>query len=1415
MRQCVRHNLLQLEADLLWMMFQTFLRQLDNKMKTAKIIFQLILQISLMIILAVEANAICSINADLSCVDVRPSGQPTFPGISWVVRSPYERAVLFGSKDVQGNGDSCANFASIIKTECGITSPVQYVFRTKSTDSPIVGHIITESINMSKNSDLDESTKKYFNATVGVGVDANLEKETRALLSNEQIVALIGFLDPRSTESSFVINMQCRSGQAGSINSLGCLYDYSCDSGTKLLITKRPMLSADYLCTKSNGLNSVYATLKKINTDRSLSVPDSSTDFVSFENMQMISVNNPALTVLLKNKSSISSNNWYQLRLPASMAMMSGAIAQPLPKAMEGYVPIDVRKVCQIDGRVFAHGESVKTYANVQAACSGQSSIRTCNNGTFSPGYNYITCGAQQACNWRGQIHPHRAVIVAYQAEVSANCDAIKQTRTCNNGIWSGDRSYFTENCRLPPDCIFDGIKMDNGMEVISYIEKDSENCANMKRKQVCKNGQLVGFGKYRNCSNSCKFEGTPNVDVKDGASVTAYREEVSTDCKNAEEIRICKGGALSGKAKYASCRRFNAGDIKGNIDTAVLDPKTGNVKIEGWACAKKSNESIYVYLYVGGPGGKGAFIGVTSANLDSNAEVAKQCEASGKKYRFKFDVLAITAGPLKGQGIYVDGLPPGGNATPIGNGGVLKIPTFTDIKGNIDSAKSVTANVTKLAAPIIKSHPKDIALKSFDSQYLKVTVYASGSFIYQWIKGDVLSSENKNSMDDTVGEYTVSMLVSVAGGTGNDVIGDYKLKVSNSAGTVYSNVAKVRFLPPTITHQPINVSQVKDGSVLLYVGADTDGRLPKYQWYKDNAKISYATESIYKFTMDSDKVGKYKVKVSTDYGEVYSDTVTVDFAKPSEKPIEFVSNPVYIYITKNPESGLKKDAQQVSLSVTATSSYATTESPLSYQWYKDNVAIIGATSDLYTFVMSSDKAGDYKVKVKLTGGKYSGISYDSEVARITLQTHPKITTQPINISNKIYKEATLSVSAIGGGLTYQWYKDMKPIDGATSDTYKFFMGSEKTGSYRVKVSNALGEVYSDTAKVVMLTTPEIKTQPPKGRYGKASEPFSLSVTATSGNGTLSYQWYKDMKPIDGATSDTYNFTLSSETSGFYKVKVSNAAYELYSDDSYAIMERPPIISLQPPVSTEMVQGKSVGLYVSASNSYDKITYQWYKGETAIPGATDNIYVFKLGIDTVGEYKVKVSNGPIPGEVYSDVAYVTMSLGITKHPLSIRAEYNKEAVLSVSAIGNGKLYYQWYKDMKPIDGATSDTYKFFMGSEKTGSYIVKVSNASGELYSDVAKVSMPIYIRSQPKNIKAVYYQYVELRVIAEGTGVLTYQWYRDNIKLEYSTGSSFNVYMTKGLSGEYKVRIRSDDTSVDDVVYSETAVLHCTNCSE
>ena len=50
----------------------------------------------------------------------------------------------------------------------------------------------------------------------------------------------------------------------------------------------------------------------------------------------------------------------------------------------------------------------------------------------------------------------------------------------------------------------------------------------------------------------------------------------------------------------------------------------------------------------------------------------------------------------------------------------------------------------------------------------------------------------------------------------------------------------------------------------------------------------------------------------------------------------------------------------------------------------------------------------------------------------------------------------------------------------------------------------------------------------------------TLSVTATTETGTLSYQWYFGSTAVSGATSATYSFTLSGTTDGGYHVVVSN-----------------------------------------------------------------------------------------------------------------------------------------------------------------------------------------------------------------------------------------------------------------------------------
>ena len=86
----------------------------------------------------------------------------------------------------------------------------------------------------------------------------------------------------------------------------------------------------------------------------------------------------------------------------------------------------------------------------------------------------------------------------------------------------------------------------------------------------------------------------------------------------------------------------------------------------------------------------------------------------------------------------------------------------------------------------------------------------------------------------------------------------------------------------------------------------------------------------------------------------------------------------------------------------------------------------------------------------------------------VKLLTPPAITTQPVSQSVTVGSAASLSVSASGESLSYQWYRNAVAISGATTSTYavsSFALADE--GIYDVKITNSAGSIYSDTVLLI------------------------------------------------------------------------------------------------------------------------------------------------------------------------------------------------------------------------------------------------------------------------------------------------------------------------------------------------------------
>ena len=205
-----------------------------------------------------------------------------------------------------------------------------------------------------------------------------------------------------------------------------------------------------------------------------------------------------------------------------------------------------------------------------------------------------------------------------------------------------------------------------------------------------------------------------------------------------------------------------------------------------------------------------------------------------------------------------------------------------------------------------------------------------------------------------------------------------------------------------------------------------------------------------------------------------------------------------------------------------------------------------------------------------------------------------------------------------------------QPLCIAARDTgYGFFDGSvDEVAVY----TNALTAVQVALHYQVGLTNfrvgalpPSIVTDPtPTTNYAGRVTTFA---TIADGTAPLAYQWYKGALAIPGATADRLNFTPAAADNGaLFKVIVTNAYGQAQSIAARLTVLTNLILVSNPEDALRYV-GSTAAFRVGADGALP-ISYQWYKGATAIPGATGAtlwLQHIALGDDST-TYYARVSN---------------------------------------------------------------------------------------------------------------------------------------------------------------------------------------------
>ena len=533
---------------------------------------------------------------------------------------------------------------------------------------------------------------------------------------------------------------------------------------------------------------------------------------------------------------------------------------------------------------------------------------------------------------------------------------------------------------------------------------------------------------------------------------------------------------------------------------------------------------------------------------------------------------------------------------------------------GGCGTATSDIVPVTITADPSISTPPTGFSECVGGTDQLSVT--ASGgtpTLNYQWYSNTVNSlggipvGTNSNTytpVSTAAGTLYYYVVASATGG---------------GCGTATSDIVPVTIVTdPSISTQPTGFSECLGGSQQLSVSASGGTPTLNYQWYSNTVNSLGGTPvgtNSNTYTPVSTTAGTlyyYVVASATGGG---CGTATSDIV-----PATITADPS---ISTQPTGFSECLGGSQQLSVSASGGTLT----LNYQWYsntEDNtttgILITGATSDTYTPPSSTAGTLYYFVTASATGSGCGTAT--SNVASVTITADPSISTQPTGFSECVGGTDPLSVTASGGTptLNYQWYSNTvnslggTPV-GTNSNTYIPVSTTAGTLYYYVVASatgGGCGTSTSDIVPVTIVTDPSISTQP-TGFSECLGGSQQLSVSASGGTPSLTYQWYTNLNDnntdgtlIPGATSSNYTPPASAPGIIYYYVTASatgNGCGTATSDQAAVTIVTDPSISTQPTGFSECLGG-SQQLSVSASGGTPTLNYQWYSNTVNSLGGT-------------------------------------------------------------------------------------------------------------------------------------------------------------------------------------------------------------------
>ncbi|MGG8496615.1 gliding motility-associated C-terminal domain-containing protein [Tenacibaculum sp. TC6] len=449
------------------------------------------------------------------------------------------------------------------------------------------------------------------------------------------------------------------------------------------------------------------------------------------------------------------------------------------------------------------------------------------------------------------------------------------------------------------------------------------------------------------------------------------------------------------------------------------------------------------------------------------------------------------------------------------------------------------------------------------------------------------------------------------------------------------------------------------------------------------------------------------------------------------------------------------------------------------YEWLRDD-NLIATTSEPKLTV---SEAGKYQARVNYgdCGAVVSTISYVYVVSTANAQ---------IKGANEIEicsdETHTFEAEVNDSAYTYKWYKDGGLVASSNSHTYTT-PNTGQFGTYHLEI-----EINGCTAKsqdVVLKQKTAASFTITKNFDGKViilpGETKVLRIAIEPASTTVVIQWYKDGQPLAGKngpemnatesgeyfarvteTGGTCNFTQDSENFELIGLKSFNITIRTASDYQECVSDKTKLLIVG--VNATGVDDNQYELSEKQLN--DNLSYQWYKDDVAITGATGKELDIASYLDNA-IYDLEARSGSISSKSNKlDVKLTIADPDITSTSTSNSLCSGGSITYTVSEIITG-FTYTWLKDNVALTVADPKVLQV----AEIGEYKLQISGFG------CTKELSPINV--VPFDDSAVVVSPSEIVVLLVGqntivtaSGANSYEWYDDATGNLLSTNETLEV---------------------------------------